>query len=93
MVLSPKTSGRLDHLKHMQVVMCQVRPSDWSLLPSTVLDTFTCVFFCRTCSDTCLSVPGKPGSAAHFSTSTTSAGLLCFSVGALVHYIYGRSHG
>ena len=38
------------------------------------------------------SVAGKPGSATHSSTSTASAGPLCLLVGALVHYIYGRSH-
>ena len=37
------------------------------------------------------SAPEKPRSATHSSTITTSTGLLCLSVGALVHCIYGRS--
>ena len=36
----------------------------------------------------CLSIPEKPGSAAHSSTSTASTGLLCLSVGALVHFVW-----
>ena len=52
MVLLPKTFKRLDCSKHTQVVMCQVCPCDWSLLPSTVLSTFTCVLFHGTCYDT-----------------------------------------
>ena len=91
MVLLPKAFKRLDPSKCAQVAMSQVHPCDWSLLPSTVLSVFTCVLFCYTCSDTHSCVPGKPRSTAHSSTSTTSTALLCLSVGALVHYIYGRS--
>ena len=56
MVLLPKTFKRLDHSKHVQVAMCQVHPCSWSLLPSTVLSTFICVLFHRTCSDICTQV-------------------------------------
>ena len=44
--------------------MRQVRPCNWSLLPSTVLDAFTCVFFHHVCTDTHAQVfqesPGVP---------------------------------
>ena len=46
------TFQKLDRSKHAQAVTCQVHPCDWSLLPSTVLSTFTCVLFCHACSDT-----------------------------------------
>ena len=36
----------------------------------------------------CLSIPEKPRSATHSSTSTTSAGLQCLSVGAQVHLVW-----
>ena len=51
-VLLPKTFKRLDHSKHTQVVMSQVHPCNWSLLPSTVSSVFTCVLFHHACSDT-----------------------------------------
>ena len=56
LVLLPETFKRLDHSKCAQVVMCQVHPCDWSLLPSTILSTFTCVLFCCMCSNTCTQV-------------------------------------
>ena len=34
----------------------------------------------------CLSIPDKPGSASHSSTSTASTGLLHLLVGAPVHF-------
>ena len=43
LVLTPETFKRLGHSKHTQVAMLQVHPYDWSLLPSTVSDAFTCV--------------------------------------------------
>ena len=52
MVLLPETFQRLDHSKHAQVATCQVHPCNWSLLPSTVLSTFTCVLFHHACSIT-----------------------------------------
>ena len=51
-VLLPKTFKRLDHSTHTQVVMSQVHPCNWSLLPSTVSSVFTCVLFHHACSDT-----------------------------------------
>ena len=56
MVLLPKTFKRLDHSKHAQVTKFQVHPCNWSLLPSTVISTFTCVLFHHTCSNTCAQV-------------------------------------
>ena len=92
LVLLPKTFKRSDRSKHTLVVTHQVHPCNWSLLSSTVLSTFNCVLLPCMFQYTCSSVPGKPGSAAH-STSTASTGLLCLSVGARVpichaHHIY-----
>ena len=85
---TPETFKWLDHSKHAQVVTRLVHPCDWSLLPSTVFDTLTCAFATRVSHYVCLSIPEKPGSAAHSSTSTTSTGLLHLSVGALVHLVW-----
>ena len=52
MLLLPKTFKRLDRSKCAQVVMSQVPPCNWSLLPSTVLSVFSCVLFHCMCSDT-----------------------------------------
>ena len=52
----------------------------------TVLSMFSYVLSTTRARYMCSSVPGKPGSAAHSSSSTTSAGLLFLSVGACVHY-------
>ena len=64
MVLLPETFKRLDRSKCAQVVMCQVHPCDWSLLPSTVLSAFICVLFHHACSDSWAQVfqksPGVP---------------------------------
>ena len=91
LVLLPKTFKRLDCSKHAQVATHQAGPCDWSLLPSTVLSTFSylCYLLCMF-QYMHSSVPKKPGSATHSSTSIASAGLLCLLVGALVHYV--RSH-
>ena len=67
--------------------MCLVYSCDWSLLPSTVFDVLTCVFTARMSHNMRLSIPEKPGSAAHSSTSTASAELLHLLVGALVHLV------
>ena len=67
-----------------------MHPCDWSLLPSTVPDVFVspwCAFHHMH-----LSISEKPESATHPSTSTASTGLLCLLVGALVHFIFSRSH-
>ena len=85
--LTPETLEWLDHLKHTQVAMHLVHSCDWSLLPSTVFDALTCAFAMHMSHHMCLSIPEKPGSAAH-STSTTSAGLLCLLVGALEHFVW-----
>ena len=74
-----------------------VHPCDWSLLPSTVFDALTCAFAAHVSHHMCLSTLEKPGSAAHYSTSTTSAGLLHILVGALVHFVWqelqANAHG
>ena len=85
-VFSPKTFECLGHLKHTQAATCLVHSHGWSLLPSTVLHlcfNFMCAVHCIH-----LSIPEKPGSAMHSSTSTTSAGLQYLSVGARVHLVW-----
>ena len=58
----------------------------------TSFNCFWCVnlWLCHSCVShhTYLSIPEKPESATHSSTSTTSAGLLHLSVGALVHFVW-----
>ena len=90
-VLLPKTFKRLDRLKHALVAMHQVHPCNWSLLSSTVLSILVVCYLLCMFQNTHSSVPGKPRSATHSSTSTTSAGLLCLSVGA--HVLYRRRLG
>ena len=85
---TPETFERLDHSKHVWVGTCLVRPCDWSLLPSTIFDVLTCAFATCVSRYARLSILEKPGSATHTSTSTTSAGLLCLLVGALVHLVW-----
>ena len=70
--------------------MHQVRPCDQSLLPSTVSDVFTCVSMTLIPTHA-LKYLEKPRSAAHPSTSTASAGLLCLLLCALVHFIFSSS--
>ena len=72
----------------MQVTTCLVHPCDWSLLPSTVSDVLICVFATRMFCHMHLSIPEKPRSAAHSSTSNASTGLLRLLVGALVHFVW-----
>ena len=88
MVLTPETLKRLDNSKHVQVATHLVCPCDCSLLPPTVFDVLTRAFAMHVSHHTRLSIPEKPGSAAHASTSTASAGLLCLLVGALVHFVW-----
>ena len=61
----------------------------WSLLPSTVIIVLALVNSAVSPVGTS-SISMRPGSAALFPVSTTSTGLLCFSVGARVHC--GRSN-
>ena len=69
-----------------------VHPHHGSLLPSTVFNALALVnIICIHTSGHTLSISVKPRSAAHFSTSTISTGLQCFSVGALVHLVWFRA--
>ena len=90
-VLTPETFKGLDHSKHMKVVTHQVCPCNWSLLPSTVIDALTCVLLHVCDNHMYLSIPEIPRSATPSSMNTTSTGLLCLSVCALVHFIFSRS--
>ena len=68
--------------------MCLVCPHGWSLLPSNcTLHINLCFWHVHVVHHTCLSIPEKPGSATRSSTSTTSTGLQCLSVGAQVHLV------
>ena len=78
--------------KHVQVLTHIVHPCHGSLLPSTVLnvlalDNIVCVH----AGGHTLSISVKPGSAAHFPTSTTSTGLQHLLVGACVHLVCFRA--
>ena len=79
------------YLKHVQVSTCLVHPRCGSLLPSTVHNALALVnIICIYAGGHTLSISVKPGSATHFPTSTTSAGLQHFSVGAHVHLVWFR---
>ena len=72
----------------MQVLMHLVHPHCRSLLPSTVHNMLALVnIICIHTSGHALSIAVKPRSAAHFPTSTTSAGLQRLWVGARVHLV------
>ena len=76
----------------MQVSMHLVHPHHRSLLPSTVLNALTLFNIIQVHAGGCaLSISAKPGSAIHFSTSTSSTGLQCLSVGACMHLVWFRA--
>ena len=55
-----------------------MHPCDWSLLPSTLSDAFTCVSVAHILIHALKYFrKAQPRSAAHSSTSTASTGLLC----------------
>ena len=69
-----------------------VHPCHGSLVPSTLFNVLALVNIIRIHTGRrALSISAKPGSAAHFSTSTTSAGLQHLSVGACVHLVSFRA--
>ena len=70
----------------LQLSMHLVYPPCRSLLPSTVHNALALVNIVHIHTSGCTSsISAKPGSIAHFPTSTTSSGLQCLSVGGRVH--------
>ena len=61
-------------------------------LEPTSFNCTSCINLCFCCTravhHTCLSIPDKPGSATHSSTSTASAGLQHLLVGARAHLVW-----
>ena len=77
---------------HTKVVMRLVCPHHGSLLPSTIFNVLVLVNIIHVHTGGCIpTISVKPGSAAHFLTSTTSAGLKHLLVGACVHLVWLRA--
>ena len=69
-----------------------VHPHCGSILPSTVHNVLALVNIIHIHAGGCaLSISVKPGSAAHFPTSTTSAGLQHLLVGVHVHWVWFKA--
>ena len=78
--------------KHAHVLTHLVHPCHGSLLPSTVFNTLALVNIIHVhAHGRTLTISAKLGSAAHFSTSTASAGLQHLLVCAHVHLVWFRA--